>query len=135
MKPFLDSYSLDRACDEIARLQIYSNDHDRIDFRETIIKYLSWELRKERGMDLLTLVTRNDIAFFCAAMLTAHPDMDNDMALIAITTGIKINLRELGKLPRKDSDGALPYQALRVRSRRRTLSISRSAERGAGPEH
>lgn len=101
MKLFLDTYSLDQACDDIAMLEIYSNDQDKHLFADAMTKYLSRELRKEYGIDLLAVVTRGEIRSFVSAMLSAHSGMNTDMAFIATATGIRINLREMGKLPHK----------------------------------
>ncbi|SRR6266498_3748690 len=99
MSSFLDSYSLDQACDEIAGLDIYSNPYDRFLFSRAAMKFLRNELRRESGIDLLSFIGEREIGEFCRLALSQHGRLDNDLAFIVVTTALKIEFNRVTSKP------------------------------------
>jgi hypothetical protein len=98
MKSPSDSYSLDHACDEIAGVDIYTDSAGQLRFARAVIRLLSDELRKDRGIDLGTLIAEEEANEFCRLALSQHGQLPHDMALIVATTALKIEVnRHLAK--------------------------------------
>ena len=94
MKDFIDSSSLERACERIKDLDISTNPVAQKVFCQVAIELARHELR-QTGSDLLTIATWEDLASFCKLWLTRHPTTDNDLALIGVTYAIQLNVKEI----------------------------------------
>src|SRR5690349_8867646 len=82
MNEFLNEYSLDRACDEIATLDIHSSAYDLRLFSEAVLKYARASLRSESGIDPLAICSKEEWFDRFRGLLRRHQNLDNDMAFI-----------------------------------------------------
>jgi hypothetical protein len=95
MNSFLDCYPLDKACNDIAGLDIYTNPYDQVHFSEVVVKYLRHKWRSEDGVDILSFITKDQAAEFCRLALSQHNKLDNDMAFIVVTAALRIEINHL----------------------------------------
>jgi hypothetical protein len=96
-KPINSDFHAD-ACKKIEKLDIYRNPAAQTVFCSVAIDYARHELRS-KGIDLLTIVTYEDLSHYCQLSLKKHPDLDPEMALIVVTHAIELNVKEITKTP------------------------------------
>src|SRR5438094_144615 len=94
MKDFIDSISLEKACDRIRDLDILTNPLAQNVFCQVAIEYARNELRQS-GIDLLTIAAWADLASFCKLWLSKHLPRDNEVALIGVSHAIQLNVKEI----------------------------------------
>jgi hypothetical protein len=102
-KRHLDEYSFEEICRRVEPLSIYENTYDQFLFIRAVIDVLRFELRKERGLDILCLTTADEITEFTKLKLKERPKLENSMALIVITTAIRSEI--LAKLAQRGKTG------------------------------
>lgn len=102
VKQFLNEYTLDAACDEIAKLDIYRNPYDQFLFCEAAIKYARLSMRSKYGIDPVALYAKERWADLSSSLLQKHPNLDNDMAFILVTSAITIEIFEAQARPGND---------------------------------
>src|SRR5580698_6680729 len=94
-KKFLDEYSFEQICDQIKRLSIYENPYDQFLFIQAATNSLRHEWRQEKGIDVLSLTTIDEIARYAKLALDEHPNLENTMALIVVTSALKNELKDI----------------------------------------
>jgi len=92
---FLNEYSFERLCEQIEALDIYGNPYDRFLFTRAAITSVQFEMKRERGIDILTLTTFDEIADYVRLVLQPHPKLTNADALIVVTTALRIEINKI----------------------------------------
>lgn len=88
-RKYLDEYSFEEICSRIESLSIYGNPYDQFLFIRAVIGVVRFELRREKGLDVLGLTTVDEITEFTKLMLKEHPALENSTALVVIITAIR----------------------------------------------
>jgi hypothetical protein len=90
------SPSIDVACKEIEGLDIYDDANGTAALFRVAIEYSRQEL-KQRGIDLCSVTSEQEIQDYCRRWIKTLPQTVNDMALIALIHTIEYNINEIVK--------------------------------------
>jgi hypothetical protein len=90
----MNSINLEEACERLNGLDLRTDATAQEIFCQAATEYAHHELAG-KGIDLLSVASREDVSSFCKFWLSHHTTKDNDLALIGAAYAIQLNVKEL----------------------------------------